>query len=136
MTQLALPARTSSIGPARRWVIDSLRRDHLVDAALADRITLVVSELVTNAVQAVPDESFTISVTAQRDSIAVTVANRGRIAELPRRASAVVPELPDGRLPTRGRGLGIVGEVADAVAVVENQSGDATTLEVTATFAR
>lgn len=70
-----------------------------------ERIKLVVSELVTNAVQASPGKPYRLSMGRTADGdIAVQVTNIAGYDDLPPRADWG----PADMLATRGRGLGIV----------------------------
>lgn len=98
----------------------------LGDATLTDNVSLIVSELAANAVQAAPGVEFEVTIVRNDDTgIDVSVRNAGRAAMLPPRPWRT----PPATAPT-GRGLAIVSALADAVNVVEDDS----TLTVTATM--
>lgn len=110
---LDLEAASSSVGPARRSVDAWLRaRGH--GSRSRRSVTLVVSELVTNALQASPGSTLGLRVTddVERGVVQIAVSNpiSGQ-AGLPDR-SDWGPESPDA---PRGRGLEIVASLASRV---------------------
>lgn len=112
MGRIELAPHVSQIAVARRFVSDEL-------AGVRDDITadmqLIVSELVTNAVEYCPDSPVIVSVEFDDDCAAVSVDTSGRRADVGR--------VDDWSIATSdsiaGRGLGIVRAVADRVDVGE-----------------
>lgn len=94
-------ADVSSIADARRFVASAVERSH---PELCDAVTLVVSELATNAVRYGGLE-YSVAVVELPTGVRVTVTDRGGGEPAPKDPSPS---------ETRGRGLKIVGAVADA----------------------
>jgi anti-sigma regulatory factor (Ser/Thr protein kinase) len=114
-----LPASTAAVAPARgharRWLTDAGAPTPVRDAAV-----LVVSELVTNAIQAspAPDNTIRLQLTRTAAGWRITVADRGHGFILP---LSLVPE--PGTLPVGGRGLAVVASVAGAISVRRHPGG-------------
>ena len=101
---------------------------HGFDRDLQDRAALVLSELATNAVQAAPGNTYAVSVSQPDDRCAVVaVTSRTEYERPPPREHW----RPASVLASRGRGLMIVDEIADAVDV---DLRDGETVVVTATL--
>lgn len=87
------------------------------------RAALVVSELVSNAVQASPGRPFHLSARrARHESITLTVTNRADGARIPPRAEWG----PDDVLAPAGRGLAIIDTLCDEVAITTAADGEIT----------
>jgi len=119
---------TGTLRAARNDVVDFLKA-HVPDEDLQERAELVVSELATNAIQASPGVPFLLRVELIDDvSVVLTVTSSTK------QSTALPPRETWGpahsRAP-RGRGLLIVDELADSVAI-ERPSND--TVAVIATF--
>lgn len=118
------PAVTASIGSARKAVVSKLAALG-VSERLVDTAALVVSELSANAVEASEEGTFTVAVNVERGpAVVCVVRNPASVEDLPDRADWG----PTEPLAHRGRGLGIVDAVADAVST----SQDGAELVVTA----
>jgi anti-sigma regulatory factor (Ser/Thr protein kinase) len=110
--ELTLPGSPDSVPAARRFVRRTLAAWGL--APLADAASLVVSELATNAVLHARSE-FTVRVAVdEAGGLRLEVADRSRRRLQPRSHSAAA---------TTGRGLGIVGELAQAWGVADDEHG-------------
>jgi anti-sigma regulatory factor (Ser/Thr protein kinase) len=95
------------------------------------RAALVVSELVSNAVQASPGFPFDLS--ARRGDhglITLTVVNRADDAQIPPRSDWG----PDDLLAPGGRGLAIIDSLCDAVAITSGDGNVAVEATLAATF--
>ncbi len=117
---------SASLNTARAAVAD-LVASAGADPESVERARLLVSELITNAVEASPGEPYELDATVERALLTVEVRNRARSRDLP-------PENqwhPDDVLAARGRGLSIVKALADQVSVRELDGG---WLAVTATL--
>ena len=116
------PGETSSIWAARRacssWVAEATG-----DTDVAGKAALVVSELVSNAVQAAPGSMFEVSASWSGAELSVAVRNEGSAAMLP----AQPWDSPPQGAP-RGRGLAIVRALASDVHVMDH--GSALTVSV------
>jgi anti-sigma regulatory factor (Ser/Thr protein kinase) len=105
--QVELPSALSSPGHARRWAWDALAGSRL-SAAEHDDVTLLISELVTNAVRhARPAgvETVVIRLAASPDRIRIEVSDRGA------GFSPAVITRPSRDAPG-GRGLFVVDAIA------------------------
>lgn len=100
----------ASVAEARRFVARSLGGAH---AELCDAATVVVSELASNAVLHTSTD-FTVSVDEVPGGVRITVTDDG--GGRPRLRRPKVTEL-------HGRGLQIVGELADAWGVSRSAAG-------------
>ena len=124
---LHLDPDTSSVGEARRR-IDAWMAERGGATELRDRVALVVSELVTNAIEASRDG---VELCADRDartgSVQVQVSNRAPAGAVPDRRDWG----PDSLMAERGRGLAIVEALSESVSVDHL----ADTVVVTATLA-
>ena len=89
-------------------------RQHGLGPELQQRAALVLSELATNAVQASPGCDYSVQLTIDRDRAAIIAVTSHTSYEqpLPREHWG-----PPSRLALRGRGLMIVSESAEDVAV-------------------
>lgn len=99
---VTLPPDTESPRRARHFVRDLLIEDNLADTL--DIVTLLVSEVVTNAVLHARSE---VTLTVRRDGAAVRV----EVADHSMAKAAPQPVTPDS---TTGRGMHLVEELADA----------------------
>lgn len=105
---------TASIGIARGDA-DQWLAAHQYAVASREVLALVVSELLSNAVQA-SNAPFDMEIAAVDSAhVGVTVANRPDESSMPDRADWG----PDDVLAARGRGLAIVDALAESVAVDE-----------------
>ena len=102
--------------------------DHGLDTDLQERAALVVSELATNAVQVSPGSDYSIQLSIASDRSAVIEVTSHTSYEMPPPREHWGPP---SRLAPRGRGLMIVGEMAQDVAI-DVPNGD--TVVVTATL--
>jgi anti-sigma regulatory factor (Ser/Thr protein kinase) len=98
-----LPPIALSAGRAREFVRLSLQSFGLPDAALADRVTLVASELVTNAVLHARTD-LVVRLSADHTDVLLEVSDGGPLHDTP---ATCAP------LATSGRGLVLVDSVAD-----------------------
>lgn len=94
-------ADVRSIADARRFVAGAIERSH---PELAAAVTLIVSELATNAVR-YGGTDYSVVVQEVPTGVRVSVSDRG--------VGEAAPEDPEPSEP-RGRGLKIVGAIADA----------------------
>ena len=106
---------TSTLRTARNDVIEWLK-DNRFDQDLQDRVTLVLSELTSNAVQAAPGNPYSVRASLDDDgAVVVAVTSRNDHDSPPPREKWG----PATVLAPRGRGLLIVGQLSDHVAVDE-----------------
>jgi len=104
-----------------RLDIDSWLVAQAADDDTRDRAALVVSELVSNAIQASPGRSFRLSARRVDDSaIGLKVTNRAENPKIPPRSEWG----PDDVLAPGGRGLAIIDSVCDQVAIATSAGGD------------
>lgn len=106
---------TSSVRLARRSIAGYLV-ERGIDASTIERVTLAVSELCTNAVEAAHGESQSFRVEAEVSELGEVrclVANTASLRDLP------APDRwgPSDPMAPRGRGLAIVRNVADDLIV-------------------
>ena len=106
---LVVSGARSSVGTARRFVRDQLGPD--VDDESAADITLVASELVTNAVEYGTGDPVEITVRRCADLVELTVAAAARELPIPAWEPAPVDA-------ARGRGLFLVGELSDRLSII------------------
>ena len=112
--EITLPPEPQSVGTARRFVRERLNVHHL--PLLVDDVTLVASELATNALSHA-GTPFTVTITAFADDVVLEVRDGG--ASRPNRVDAGV----DARV---GRGMAIVDVVCrDWGVVVDGNVGKA-----------
>jgi anti-sigma regulatory factor (Ser/Thr protein kinase) len=113
---------TRTLRDARSDVVGLLRA-RPADQDLQDRAELVVSELASNAVQASPGSPYGLRVWFDRyGSLVMAVTSRSDRDSLPPRGSWGPATL----LAARGRGLLIVGSLADQVDVEQPVAGRVT----------
>lgn len=108
--RLTLQARPESAGHARQWVGEVLEARGMIH--LTDTATLLVSELVTNALR---HSSGPYEIQVRFGATSTTISVSDSAAGRPRRqdaAASVRPALA-GDLPETGRGLLLVGALAD-----------------------
>jgi anti-sigma regulatory factor (Ser/Thr protein kinase) len=113
VAELSYAGEPGTLGRARRDVLELLSHWG-ADAAVQDRAALIVSELATNALQAAPGTVYHVHVTRLDNdyaSIAVRNASNGTVPPQPEKWR------PVDRTALRGRGLSIVGSLADGVTV-------------------
>ena len=106
-----------------RLDVDTWLRSQAADDDTRSRAALVVSELVSNAVQASPGRPFRLH--ARRRSpttIVLTATNRAENATIPARSEWG----PDDLLAPGGRGLAIIDSLCDQVAIRTSADGDVT----------
>ena len=108
--EITLAPRPESVATARRFVRDKLIEHHL--SFLVDDVTLVASELATNAVRHAGTR-FTVTITARADAVVLTVRD-GSAARPVRRTAG-----PD---DAAGRGVVIVDAVSRDWGVVVDGS--------------
>lgn len=105
-----------TVAAAREFVDEWL--DHRgASGDVRDRVTLVVSELCTNAVAASPQLLYRVSATFADGGVRVCISNRADPSLLPPRNAWQA----DRGMGPCGRGLGIAATLADAVAVERDQ---------------
>jgi anti-sigma regulatory factor (Ser/Thr protein kinase) len=106
-----------------RGDIDSWLLAQEADDDTRSRAALVVSELVSNAVQASPGRPFGLSARRIRsEAITLIVTNRTEKPRIPERSDWG----PDDLLAPGGRGLAIVDSLCDDVAIVASATGEVT----------
>lgn len=126
--QAANPVRTSY--PGDHQVIGGVRQE-LGDWMTArgfgpeavERARLVVSELATNAIEAAPGATFEVTVRLVAEGVAALAVTNPTTGSRPPPPDTWGPAEP---LARRGRGLGIVAALADAVEVIENDPANLT----------
>lgn len=109
--------------------VDRWLRGQSADDDTRSRAALVVSELVSNAIQASPGTPFELQARRIRSgAIAVTVTNNARDAAIP------PPQEwgPDDVLAPGGRGLAIVDALCEDVHISQADDGDVTVQAVLA----
>jgi len=110
--EITLPPEPQSVGTARRFVRERLNVHHL--PLLVDDVTLVASELATNALSHA-GTPFTVTITAFPDDVVLEVRDGG--ASRPNRVNAGVDA-------SVGRGMAIVDVVCrDWGVVVDGNAG-------------
>ena len=123
---LHLPASVLSLGEGRDAVRDALRSEGWRGEA-AELVVLAVSEALTNAFEhgSLPGEQVEVEIAASAERILVSVTDRGR----PGSATPAVPRpAPVGSCP-HGRGMIIMGALADAMEVRAAGAGTRVRLE-------
>ena len=105
---------SGAAGLARRHVADHFR-GRVVPSVIADA-QLVVSELVSNAVEHGVGETLEVEATSDRDSMSLRVRSRCRIRDLRRQPLWVLPDPAQ----VGGRGLPIVGTLSSVTPTVES----------------
>jgi anti-sigma regulatory factor (Ser/Thr protein kinase) len=108
--ELPLPAAAGSVGRARRYFAH-IARDRRLPSAVRDAGTLVVSELVTNAVVHACSP-ITLRVTSMPRTLRVAVTDGSDRPPSPRRRRSDRPIATDRDPADHGRGLTIVERVA------------------------
>lgn len=116
----AYEGTTASVGSAR-LDLDAWLADRFMPEKLRQRAELVVSELVSNAVQA-SDRTVTVNVAVCDDRLHIAVTNEGDPNALPAREQWRPSEV----LAVRGRGLAIVEALAEKVTVSSPSDGSVT----------
>jgi anti-sigma regulatory factor (Ser/Thr protein kinase) len=113
--RLVVTADLANVSLARRFV-----RTALIGAPdeIVSDLQLAASELVTNAIEHGHGGEISISVTVERPRFELAVASSDGDAWILPHDRWVLPDAPS----RAGRGLGIVGEIADAVAVARRGS--------------
>ena len=107
---LTYPADTRSVGAARDDLASFLGD---TDDAMRERAVLVISELMSNAVEVSRDPILLSMTTSGRTSLRICVRNRAPDSEVPERDQWG----PDEPLALRGRGLAIIETLAHSVEV-------------------
>jgi anti-sigma regulatory factor (Ser/Thr protein kinase) len=106
-----------------RLDIDAWLSAQAADDDTRARAALVVSELVSNAVQASPSRPFYLRACRRdRGAITLTVTNRAENAKIPPRCDWG----PDDLLSPGGRGLAIVDSLCEEVTITSSSDGDVT----------
>lgn len=118
--ELSYAGRSEALGSVRadvsRWC-----RDQGFSPELVDQAVLVTSELASNAVEAAPDEPFTVTLRRRAGrAAAIRVVNRAVRSTPPPRHAWHPPD----PLAPRGRGLAIVAAVSREVAVEYPSAGE------------
>lgn len=106
----------AEVGTARRFV-----RRELAAASpdLAGDMQLIVSELVSNAIEHGANEHVGVELSVSRTDVVMSVESRGFVEQLPRLEQWALAPADE----VSGRGLGIVRDLSDSVQVVrENDS--------------
>ena len=108
-------ARVQEVGPLRRETSAFL--DASADVAFREKLLLVVSELCTNAIEALgnPSEEFTVRIRDQHDCVVIEVEDTG-----PGFSDAFSKPGADDNTE-RGRGLAIVRSVVDDLLVLRRR---------------
>jgi anti-sigma regulatory factor (Ser/Thr protein kinase) len=109
--ELPLRACADSVGVARRYFA-SIARERALPAALRDAGSLIVSELVTNAVVHGSDP-ITLRVTPMPRTLRLAVSDGCDRPPTPRLRSSEHPIAADPESADHGRGLAIVDGLAD-----------------------
>jgi anti-sigma regulatory factor (Ser/Thr protein kinase) len=112
-----LPHAPSSVSLVRRRLAAELRESG-VHEEVADDATVIVSELISNALRharPLPSGDIRVAWTWQGELIQLSVSDGGAMTE-PRRARATLSSLG-------GRGLGIVETLADGWGVLHEEGG-------------
>jgi anti-sigma regulatory factor (Ser/Thr protein kinase) len=114
VTQFELPVERQSVRVARSMVcLDQLVKA-LSEAAQAD-ITLIVSELVSNAIEAAAYGTvIVVDISSDGTGLVIAVSNQGE-----QRLANVMPAMSGGAT-SRGRGLALVSMLSREVIVTEN----------------
>jgi anti-sigma regulatory factor (Ser/Thr protein kinase) len=102
--RLLLPCQPESVGCARRWLADTYSA--ALDPDVLHTVTLVVSELVTNALRYSAAGTVDVVVELDAGTITVTVFDGGSTNSRPKLRAA-------GFTAETGRGLRIVDALAD-----------------------
>lgn len=105
---------TGSLTESRHAVAESIA-DRDFDQDVVDKAVLAVNEMTTNAVEASPGADYQVVVAVDGDDLILKVRNRAPSTEIPDSDDWG----PNGILAGRGRGLAIVGAIAESVEVVE-----------------
>jgi anti-sigma regulatory factor (Ser/Thr protein kinase) len=122
VTSREFRAEDTAPGAARRFIEQSLRRwGH--DGSVIDDARLLVSELVTNAVNHTRSP-FSVSVAARSPKVRVAVHDRS--------STIPVKSRPSSGAPSGGRGLQIVADLADDWGVVRTPLGKTVWAELSA----
>jgi anti-sigma regulatory factor (Ser/Thr protein kinase) len=109
---LTLPGVATSAATARRFAV-AAGAELGAGPQLLSHIALVVSELATNAIEASPGEPYQLTIDNVDGLLTVEVRNHTTRADIPDR-SCWKPRDP---LALRGRGLGIVADLAHNVQI-------------------
>ncbi len=113
MTQFELPAEGQSVRAARSRTGLDQRVLALSDADQAD-VTLIVSELVSNAIEAASYGTvIVVDISSGGTGLVIAVSNQGE-----RRLTNVTPAMSGGA-KSRGRGLALVSMLSRGVTVTE-----------------
>ncbi len=123
LLELAVPARIPEV-VALRHAVDAFLRES-TDEELRYKLMLVVSELCTNAVEAVQDPGGEVALRVRdlKDRVLLEVEDSGPgfVAAMGRRGAGVTDE--------RGRGLHVVSSLVDEMSV--DRRGDRTIVRCT-----
>ena len=109
--RLTVPADLAHLAQVRHHVADAASRGGASDE-IVEQLQLVVSELVTNAVQYDDAQSVTVSVRSDSDGWTIDVSNAEGLVDLAGTSPAPPTSLS-------GRGLFIVDAIMDRVEVVD-----------------
>ena len=104
---------TATINQARLDLDSLLRANDL--AAVADDARLILSELVSNAIEASPGKNYRVVAMVESDVVQITVSNPSTVA-LP----APDDWAPESVLAPQGRGLFIVNALSEMVTVEQS----------------
>lgn len=114
MAQYELTAERQSVRVARSMVCHDQQVMALSEANQAD-ITLIVSELVSNAIEAAVDGTvIVVDISSGGTGLVIAVSNQGE-----QRLANVMPAMAGGAT-SRGRGLALVSMLSREVIVTEN----------------
>jgi anti-sigma regulatory factor (Ser/Thr protein kinase) len=114
VTQFELPAERQSVRAARSRACRDQQVQALSPADQAD-ITLIVSELVSNAIEAAAYGTvIVVDISSGGTGLVIAVSNEGE-----QRLASVMPAMSGGAT-SRGRGLALVSMLSREVIVTEN----------------
>jgi len=113
--RLEVPPSFEEVGTARRFV-----RRELSSASpdLAGDMQLIVSELVSNAIEHGASERVLVEISVSSTKVVMSVESQGFVDQLPRLEQWALAPADE----VSGRGLGIVRDLADTVQVVRENS--------------
>lgn len=124
--RLEVPPNFSQVRAARRFVRNALAG---TPPGIVDDMQLVVSELVSNAIEHGAREGVGVELQVTRNDVLLTVESHGHVGHLPRVEKWVLAPATE----PSGRGLGIVRGLSDSVHVT--READSVTVAVHRRFA-
>jgi anti-sigma regulatory factor (Ser/Thr protein kinase) len=113
--RLEVQPKFEQVGTARRFVRRELSA---ASPDLAGDMQLIVSELVSNAIEHGASEQVTVEISVSNAKVVLSVESHGFVDQLPRLEQWALAPSDE----VSGRGLGIVRDLADAVQVVRENS--------------